>query len=126
MPYSRPGPGRYVTAGAAVNHGAPATDEEAVGVAVKQLARGWKDGVANQAVIDSGERYFLITKGVVQVPFVAGFAVGDDIWIDPDDNTLTETTTDNLKFGRVVEVVASGRGVPTGYCRIDLDAKDSF
>jgi hypothetical protein len=30
-----------------------------------------------------------------------------------------------LAFGRVVELPGEGRGVPTGYVRIDLDKKDN-
>lgn len=129
MPYKRPGEGKYVTneSGGTLTHGQPFVDKTKafVGVAVKQKAVGFGDGMAAQAVIAEGEEFFLITKGVVQVPEVSGFAVGDDIWIDPDDNKLTETTTENVKFGRVVEI-ENERGTPANKVRIDLDAKDSF
>jgi len=62
----------------------------------------------------------------VQVNTVAGFAKGDAVYITAATGVLTETSAGNVKFGRVVEVVGDGRGVPTGKVRIDLDAKDSF
>jgi len=129
MPYKRPGESKYVTneTGANLAHGAPFVDKTKafVGIAVKQKAVGFAEGMAAQNVIVDDEEFLLIVKGVVQVATVSGFAVGDDVWIDPDDNKLTETTTENVKFGRVVEI-AGERGTPTGMVRIDLDAKDSF
>jgi hypothetical protein len=126
MPYNRPGPGVYVTrTGAAVQHGAPAVESNFAGVAVKQKTRGWSDPVSNQATIDVGEAYFLVTKGVVQVPNtgISASVKGDPIWITTAGVLTTATGTP--KFGRIVEV-AGNRGVPLGKVRIDLDSKDSF
>jgi hypothetical protein len=129
MPYKRPGEGVYVTneTGGNLTHGQPFVDKTKafVGVAVKQKAVGFAEGMAAQAVIPDDEEFFLITKGVVQVAEVSGFAVGDDVWIDPTDNKLTETAEKNVKFGRVVEI-ENERGTPANKVRIDLDAKDSF
>lgn len=122
MPYNRPGRGVYVTndaASAALTHGQPVKEGNFVGVAVKQVARGFDSTVADQSTIDDGEEYFLITKGVVEVDTVAGFAVGDAVYIT-SSNVLTETSSSNTAFGRVVEV-AGDRGTPTGKVRIDLD-----
>jgi hypothetical protein len=106
-------------------HGGPATEKGFVGVAVKQKAAGWNTTTVEQNKIAKGEKYFLITKGIVQVPEVAGFAVGDPIYIIAAENKLTETVGSNLKFGRVVEI-ENERGTPANKVRIDLDAKDSF
>jgi hypothetical protein len=131
MPYNRPGPGVYVVNGAAaINHGAPAAASGFVGVAVKQQARAWDQGLANQAVIDASEPYFLITKGVVQVPNtgISANVKGDPIYMTLATGALTPTGPGSGtvgKFGRIVEV-AGARGVPPNKVRIDLDSKDSF
>lgn len=133
MPYNRPGSGVYVTnstpgnpAPVPINHGSPQVNAGFVGVAVKQVNRAWDQGLANQAVIDVGEQYYLITKGTVQ-PLNTGISAnvkGDPIYITPA-GALTATPGTNAKFGRIIEV-AGQRGVPTGKVRIDLDSKDSF
>jgi hypothetical protein len=96
-----------------------------VGVAVKQKSRTWQDGLAIQATIDAAEPYFLITKGVVQVPNtgISANVKGDPIYITAAG--VLNTTNTNPKFGRIVEV-SGQRGTPTGKVRIDLDTKDSF
>jgi predicted RecA/RadA family phage recombinase len=122
MPYNRPGRGVYVTNDAAsdtLDHGQPVKEGNFVGVAVKQVARGFDSTIADQSTIDDGEEYFLITKGVVEVNTVSGFAVGDAVYIT-SSNVLTETSSSNTAFGRVVEV-AGNRGTPSGKVRIDLD-----
>lgn len=122
MPYNRPGRGVYVTnetASATLDHGQPVKEGNFVGVAVKQVARGFDSTVADQSTIDDNEEYFLITKGVVEVDTVSGFAVGDAVYIT-SSNVLTETSSSNTAFGRVVEV-AGNRGTPSGKVRIDLD-----
>lgn len=124
MPYNRPGPGVYVTNGAtAINHGQPTTVANFVGVAVKQKARGFDQPLSNQAVIDPGEQFFLITKGVVQVSNAGLTAAvkGDEVFIAAGALAASGT----VKFGRIVEV-AGERGTPLNKVRIDLDAKDSF
>lgn len=127
MPPVRPGSGVYVTngEGSTLEHGQVATQDGFVGVAVKQKARSFADGLTLQAIIDKGEDYFLITKGVVTVDTIEGLAVGDDVWIIAAENKLTETTKENLAFGRVTEI-AGERGCPKGKVRIDLDAKDGI
>jgi hypothetical protein len=126
MPYSRPGYMQQATATKAVWHGAPVTESNFVGIAVKQKApsAGAASGTP-QHQIAVGEDFNIITKGIVQVDAVAGFAVGDPVYIVEADNTLTETVGSNLKFGRVV-YIAGQQGTPTGKVRIDLDKKDSF
>lgn len=127
MTYNRPGAGTHVvndTAGVLL-HGVPAKLQNFVGVVVKQKATSWSAGLTPQNQIAVGEKCWMITKGIVQVDNVAGFAKGDPVYIDAT-NTLTETATSNTKFGKVIEVVGDGRSVPTGKVRISLDAKDSF
>jgi uncharacterized protein DUF2190 len=129
MPYNRPGFAKYAKneTGGTLKHGQPACDETGtfVGVAIKQKAPGFGDGMAVQALIADDEEFMLLTKGVVMVDTISGLAVGDDVWLIKAENKLTETEGSNLKFGRVVEV-AGERGVPAGKVRIDLDAKDSL
>ena len=127
MPYSRPGPGVYVVNGAApINHGSPQINAGFVGVAVKQQSRSWDQGYANQAVIDPGEPYYLITKGVVQVSNagITANVKGDPIYISAA-GVLTATGPAGGKFGRIIETTGA-RGVPPNKVRIDLDSKDSF
>ncbi|MBO0705416.1 MAG: hypothetical protein J2P39_08855 [Candidatus Dormibacteraeota bacterium] len=125
MPYNRPGPGVYVVNGEEpLNHGSPCVVDNFVGVAVKQRTRGWGDAFAVAAIIDPGEPFFIITKGVVQVSDegLNGAAKGDEVWVS-EDGTLG--TSGDAKFGRIVEV-AGERGTPLNRVRVDLDAKDSF
>jgi predicted RecA/RadA family phage recombinase len=127
MTYNRPGAGTHVVndSGGILLHSQPAKLQGFVGVLVKQKATKWSDGLTPTTQIQVGEKCWMITKGIVQVDNVAGFAKGDPVYIDAS-NVLTETATSNTKFGRVIEVVGDGRSVPTGKVRISLDAKDSF
>jgi hypothetical protein len=126
MPYKRPGESQYVTnkTGGTLTHGQPFGNGKFVGVAVKQKAPSFADGMAVQNVIADNEEFLLIVKGVVQVTTISGLEVGDKVFIT-NENKLTETEGSNQKFGRVVEV-AGERGTPAGAVRIDLDKKDSF
>lgn len=126
MPYSATGKMFYTAngSGGALTHGQPVKSENVVGVAVKQGIPAWDTAVANLDKIATSENYAIITKGIVQVDEVAGFAVGDKVYIT-SGNVLTEVATSNTKFGRVVEIEGE-RGTPTNKVRIDLDAKDSF
>lgn len=133
MPYQRPGNSVYVTnstAGAALIHGQAVYEARdtgfEVGIAVKQKPAHWSDGLAAQNQIQNGEQYLILRRGVVQVPDTGqGFADGDAVYIT-SGNALTKTVGSNFKFGRVVEVPADGRGVPTGYVRVNLDERNSF
>lgn len=126
MPPNRRGTMYYPTAATkAVRHGAAVTEDGVVGVAVKQKEPGITRHYEDRDLIDVGEKFAIISKGVVTVDTVAGFAKGDKVYIQPADNVLTETATSNLKYGVVIEV-AGERGCPTGKVRIDLDKKDSF
>jgi hypothetical protein len=127
MPYNRPGPGVYVTnGGTAIPHGSPATVNNFVGVAVKQQVVPWTQGFTSPQMIAASEPFYLITKGVVQVPNapISANVKGDPIYITPA-GALTATSAGNAKFGRIVEV-AGQRGTPPTSVRIDLDTKDSF
>jgi Uncharacterized conserved protein (DUF2190) len=131
MPYSRPGPGVYVTnnSGGTLEHNQAVQESNFVGVAVKQKTRGWKDGYDVQKTIEQDEDYFIITKGVVLVTVertdAAAAAKGDAVYIEDDNNLSVASSGEGaLRFGRVVEV-AGERGTPAGKARIDLDLKDS-
>lgn len=127
MTYNRPGAGTHVVndSGGILLHNQVAKLQNFVGVLVKQKATKWSDGLVPTTQIQVGEKCWMITKGIVQVDNVAGFAKGDAIYID-SGNLLTKTATSNTKFGRVIEVVGDGRTVPANKVRISLDAKDSF
>jgi hypothetical protein len=126
MPYDRPGRGVYVTntaTSAAIQHGSPQAEKNYVGVAVKQVATGWDSTVAKQSEIEDDEAYFLITKGVVQVADPGGLNKGDAVYITVATGVLTGSSgSGKVIFGRVFE---KDRGTPSGFIRIDLDAKDS-
>lgn len=126
MPKNRPGNMFYTvnSTGSGITHGAPCLSEGRVGVSVKQKAPAWSAGFSSQKVIANGEDFAMIVKGIVEVAEVAGFAVGDAVYITAG-NVLTEVKTGNTKYGRVVEIEGE-RGTPTNKVRIDLDAKDSF
>lgn len=127
MPYSRPGFAQYVKneTGGTLKQGQPFRDGKGnVGIAVKQKAGHWQDGLTTQTLIAINEQFLLLVKGVVEVDTVSGLAVGDKVFIT-SGNVLTETEGSNDKFGRVTEV-AGERGTPAGKVRIDLDRKDSF
>lgn len=134
MPYNRPGNIFYTNndSNGSLEHGQLVVFEGRVGVAIKQKAVSWKLGLADQNLIADNEDFAMIVKGIVQVPEVSGFAVGDDVYIAAASvsNGVTtfatsETSTGNTKVGRVVEIEGE-RGTPTNMVRIDLDAKDSI
>jgi predicted RecA/RadA family phage recombinase len=132
MPYQRPGNSVYVVnnSGGIYLHGQAVVETvgsgKEVGVAVKQKPAHWSDGLTAQNQIQSLEPYLILRRGVVQVPDGgAGFADGDLVYIT-SGNALTKTAGSNTKFGRVVEVPADGRGVPTGDVRVNLDERNTF
>ena len=135
--YERPGRGVYVTATKAVKHGAPAVENNLSGAAVKQRAKSWSSGydATTYARIEVGEAFHIRTKGIHQFDIgtgtpgvlLAAAAKGAAVWIKAADNTLllaADSDPGDLPFGRVVELVADNRGVPTGKIRIDLDQRD--
>lgn len=126
MPYSRPGRGVYVqntSTSAAIQHGQPSKEGNFVGVAWKQQGVGFNTVIADATTIADDENYFLVTKGVVQVAFVAGFAKGDFIYITDATNVLTKTGGAGKTPYGVVTEIQGVRGTPTGKVRIDLDHK---
>lgn len=132
--YERPGRALYVTATKAVQHGAPATENGLTGIAVKRTARPWSDGYDATLTpqIGIGEKFTLRPKGQCQVASgggLAGATKGASVWIHVADNTLHldgSAATGDIAFGRVTELTTDGRGVPTGFLRIDQDLKDSI
>jgi hypothetical protein len=132
MPYQRPGNSVYVTNASSgiYLHGQPVIETRdtgaEVGIAVKQKPAHWSDGLAAQNQIQVGEPYLILRRGVVQVADGgANFHDGDPVYIT-SANALTKTATANTKFGRVVEVPTDGRGVPTGFVRVNMDERNSF
>lgn len=128
MPYERPGAGYYPAAATkAVNHNDPVVEDGVVGVAVKQKAPNPETGLTNIQQIAIGEAFHIRVKGIKQVPLqsITSPAKGDPVYIIAATNQLTKTSTSNVKYG-VIRELAGQRGTPTGFVRIDLDAKDSF
>lgn len=130
MPKNRPGRMKRVTASKAINHGAPAVEQNYVGLAVKTSVRRWfegltigGDGQAAPAVIANGESFNMIVKGEVEVDQLAGAAKGDPVYIVAATGVLTETAAGNVPFGRVADT-GGQRGLPAGRMRVDLDDKD--
>jgi hypothetical protein len=129
--YNRPGTRYYVnSASRARQHRAACVEDNVVGTAQKQKQPTSDVGLAGnaQTTIAVGEPFVIICKGVVKVPFVAGFAKGDPVWINITNDVLTEADPgggNGRKFGRVVEIQGQ-RGTETGFARVDLDMKDSF
>ncbi len=129
MPYQREGNSVYVVneSGGIYLHAQPVKEGNEIGIAVKQKPAHWSDGLAAQNQIQDEEPYLILRRGVVQIADGgANFADGDPVYIVAADNTLTKTSTDTFKFGRVVEVPADGRGVPVGQVRVNLDERNSF
>ena len=134
MPYNARGREVYVVnnSGTIYLHGQPVIEQRdsgtfEVGIAIKQKPAHWSDGLAAQNQIQLLEPYLILRAGVVQcaIPASATFNDGDEIYIT-SANVLTTTSASNTKFGRVVEVVGDGRGVPTGFARINMDERNSF
>lgn len=126
MPYSRPGRGVYVTNnGTSRQNGDPVVLNNIVGVAVKQKAPVVPGLPADQRTIVAAEDFFIVAKGIVQVPAVGGVAKGDAVYINTTTSALSNSATGSVAFGRVVEL-AGQRGTPTGKMRVDLDLKDSI
>lgn len=132
MPYQRPGNSVYAVnnSGGIYLHGQAVIETvgtgKYVGVAVKQKPAHWSDGLTAQNQIQASEPYLILRRGVVQLPDGgANFADGDLVYIT-SGNVLTKTSSSNTKFGRVVEVPADGRGVPTAQVRINLDERETF
>ncbi len=128
MTYNRPGVGTHVVndTGGDLTHNQPAELQGFVGVLVKQKNVGSAAGLISPAKIANGEKCWMITTGIVQVDTVAGFAKGDPVHINATTNVLTETAAGAVPFGRVVEVVGDGRGVPAGKVRINLNEKGAL
>lgn len=124
--YERPGRVVYLTAASDLTHGQAVKQSGFVGQAIKQAAPSWQTGYSAVKTIATDEDYALRIKGVVCVPStgISSPAVGDAVYIT-SGNALTKTSSSNTAFGRIVGVAGS-RGVPTGFVRIDLDAKDSI
>lgn len=128
MPYDRPGHIYYTVnaTGSPLAHNVACLSDNRVGVSIKQQAADPTAGLVNPAMIANGEKFAMKVKGIVQVAStgITTPAVGNVVYITTA-NALTSTVGSNAKYGRISEI-AGTRGVPTGYVRIDLDAKDSF
>lgn len=128
----RPGAREYVTATKVVAHGAPCTENNYVGIALKQIEAPYGTGLDDDLItkVQVDEEFVIAIKGRVYVSNVdaAGGTFttkGEPVYIIAASNLLTSASGGNLKYGRVAEV-AGERGVGTGKMRVDLDAKDGF
>lgn len=126
--YNRPGGRFYANSSLARVHGQACQESNYVGVAQKQKQPASDQGLSVQANIAVAEPFCIITKGIVTVPFVATSVKGSTVWINVTNDVLTLTDPgggNGRKFGRVHEIQGQ-RATPTGFMRVDLDAKDSF
>lgn len=126
MPYNaEPGHVAYVTASAAVRHGAPAADDGYVGTTVKQKTPS-ADGVrADRNLIAAGEAYILIIKGVIEVPNtgLTSLVKGDVVFINTVTNALATATGTNLvPLGKIASLPGE-RGTPAATLRVNLNYK---
>jgi hypothetical protein len=127
MPYNRPGRGVYVTNNGTTRvNGDPVALNNIVGVCIKQKAPTIPNLPVDAKTIQAGEDFFIVAKGIVQVPAVGGVAKGDAIYITSATSALGNASGAGIvPYGRVVELAGS-RGTPTGKMRVDLDLKDSI
>lgn len=129
MPYLRPGVISYHVATKQVVHGNPVVEDGVAGVAIKQQEQSWTLGTANRNVIGVGESFAIAHQGVAQVAasLLAGATKGQSVYINTTNNALSATGGANLvPFGRVIELAGGNRGVPTGFLRIDMNARDGI
>jgi hypothetical protein len=128
MPYARPGIISYHVATKTVTHGNPVVEDNMAGIAIKQQEQSWTLGIANRNVIAIGESFAIMHKGQTQIAaaLLTAPAKGDPVYITIADNTLSKVTAaGKLPFGRVTNLAGDNRGTPTGFIRIDMDARDS-
>lgn len=127
MPYNRPGRGVYVTNNGTTRvNGDPVALNNIVGVCIKQKAPVPPSLPVDAKTIQAGEDFFIVAKGIVQVPSVGGAVKGDAIYIDTTSSALFGVTAaGRVPYGRVVELAGS-RGTPVAKMRVDLDLKDSI
>lgn len=119
----------YHVATKQVTHGNPCIEDGKGGVAVKQQEQSWTLGIANRNVVSIGESFAILGKGVVQIPasLLGGATKGAAVYIATADNTLSSTSGGGkVKYGVVDSLAGDNRGTPTGFIRIDLDARDSI
>jgi len=129
MPYDVPEKIDYHTATKQVTHGNPSVEDNSAGIAIKQQEQSWTLGVANRNVIAIGEKFAIKKKGGAQIPasLVSSPAKGDPLYIATADNTLSKTSgSGKVKFGVITSVPGDNRGTPTGFIRVDLDARDQI
>lgn len=121
----RPGRAKYVTATKATAHKAPATENGFTGVAIKQKAKPWSEGLTSPGIIAIGELFVMRVRGQHQFPNtgIAAATLGQAVYIVAATNALTLTASGNVPFGFVAELPGGNRGVPTGFLRIDIERK---
>lgn len=83
------------------------------GVPIKQRSDGSDTGFTGWW-INRGEQFYLLTKGVVQIPFPGAVAVGDPLFISFDGGL--STSDGDAQLGTVIAT----RDVPAGMARIEL------
>lgn len=121
----RPGRAKYVIATKAVAHKAPATELGFTGVAIKQKAAPWSEGLVSPGLIAIGEQFVMRVRGQHEFPNtgISGATLGQAVYIIAATNALTLTASGNVPFGYVAELPGSSRSVPTGRLRIDIERK---
>src|SRR3954463_13882323 len=112
MPYSAPGLRAEVTSTRVVNHGQACVANGKVGFAAKvdQIDRFVRPTDAAVTQIAIGTKFTLFLTGVGEVPLSGGLAaaaVGEKLWIDPDDDVVKRNASaaaGDLPLGVIDEI----------------------
>lgn len=126
MTVHRPGRGVHLIADKQITHAHPHVQGNLVGQVQKQDEPGSFDSLASRKLVQAGIKYFLITKGEVDVAAIAGAVVGSPVFISTvDDSLVLVDTVDTVPFGRVTRLPDTF-GQATGLMSVDMDLKDNL
>jgi hypothetical protein len=122
-------PGVHVTAAAQRADDVLVTDDGFAGLAVKQSQPSPVTTLpANFQVIASGEKYFILDSGEVDVVIPAGLnpVKGDTLFITIADQTISKVAAaGKLKLGKV-RYIGPERGLPSDMMTVGFDARKDF
>lgn len=126
MTVHRPGRGVHIVADKVLTHAHPHVQGNLVGQVQKQDEPGSFDSLASRKLVQAGVKYFLITKGEVDVPALAGAVLGSPVFISTVDDSLTLVDTNvTVPFGRVSRLPGTfGQGA--NLMSVDMDLKDNL
>lgn len=126
MTVLRPGRGVHLIADKLITHAKPHYQAGLRGIVQKQDEPKSFDSLASRTQVQSGIKYFLLTKGETEVDALAGATVGATVFINTttDALTLTDPGAAAVPFGRVTNLPGTF-GLPAGRMRVDMDLKDT-